>query len=301
MCGLFGYSRQAYYAQLRDKVYRSFDQDAIILLVLQRRKLLPRCGTDQLIVMLKEDFIRMGIKIGRDAMIKLLRKYNLLIRPKKKRKCITTLSDHPFYKYPNIIKDLTANHPNHIWVSDITFLWMEGEGCFAHVMLITDVYSRYVVGYHVSRDMTAESIVKGLDMALQNTTEEQRKYLIHHSDRGMQYCSRLYINRLGTGIKISMTENGDPLENAIAERINRTIKDDFTVERQMEVNCLEEAEEKIKESIRIYNHIRPHSSISYLTPAVAYQGKHELKRMWKSYYKKKQNEVAGADGGIAQA
>ena len=193
---------------------------------------------------------------------------------------------------------MTAAHPNHIWVSDITYLWMEGEGRFAYIMLITDVYSRYIVGYHVSRDMTAESIVKGLEMALENTTEQDRKNLIHHSDRGMQYCSRLYINRLGNNIKISMTENGDPLENAIAERINRTIKDGFTFDQKTEVNCFEEVQNNLKEGIRIYNHLRPHSSVSYLTPAVAYQGKHELKRMWKSYYKKKPTHIAGAQGDL---
>jgi putative transposase len=301
MCRLFGYSRQAYYAQLKDKAYRSFNEDAVILLVLQKRKLLPRCGTDQLMVMLKEDLASMGVKIGRDALIELLRKYDLLIRPKKKRRCITTLSDHPFYKYPNLIKDLPAAHPNHIWVSDITYLWVEGEDRFIYVMLLTDAYSRYVVGYHVSEDMTAESIVKGLDMALANTSEKDRKNLIHHSDRGLQYCSRLYVDHLDKGIKISMTENSDPLENAIAERINRTIKDDFTVDRELRLSSFKEAKEVIEKSINIYNHIRPHSSISYLTPAVAYQRKSEVKRMWRSYYKKKQIGVVNAEGGIVEA
>ena len=298
---MFGYSRQAYYAQLKDKAYRSFDEDAVILLVLQKRKIITGCGTDVLMVLLKEDLNKMGIKIGRDAMIELLRKYNLLIKPKKKRRYITTLSDHPFYKYPNIIKDLTADHPNRIWVSDITYLWIDGEGRFAHIMLLTDVYSRYIVGYHVSLDMTAESIVKGLDMALENTAEQDRKNLIHHSDRGVQYCSRLYIDRLGKDIKISMTENGDPLENAIAERINRTIKDGFVFDQNTQINSFEEAQQKVKESITTYNHLRPHSSISYLTPAVAYQGKHELKRMWKTYYKKKPTHIEGAEGGIVEA
>lgn len=299
MCGLFGYSRQAYYAQLEDKLYSSFDENAVILLVLQKRKLLPRCGTDPLLVMLREDLNRMGIKIGRDALIELLRKYDLLIRPKKKRRCITTLSDHPFFKYPNLIKGLVAAYPNHIWVSDITYLWIEGEDRFVYLMLITDAYSRYVAGYHVSQDMTAESIVKGLDMALSNITEKERENLIHHSDRGLQYCSRLYVDRLGKGIKISMTENSDPLENAIAERMNRTIKDDFTVDRELKLSSFNEAKQVIEKSIDIYNHVRPHSSISYLTPSVAYQGTHAVKRMWKSYYKKK--HTTGAEGGIMEA
>ena len=186
---------------------------------------------------------------------------------------------------------MIAEHPNHVWVSDITYFAIEGEQRFVYVMLITDVYSRCITGYHVSEDMTAATVLKALDMALQNTTEEQRKKLIHHSDRGVQYCSSLYIERLGKDIKVSMTQSGDPLENAIAERINRTIKDDFTVEKELKFSSFEQAKKIINKNIHIYNHVRDHSSISYLTPAIAYQGKHEVKRMWKSYYKQKQADM----------
>jgi putative transposase len=292
MCKLFGYSRQAYYAQLKEKVYRNFDEELIILLILQVREQLKRAGTDQLMKVLKDDFESLNIKIGRDALIELQSRYGVLIRPKKKRRCITTLSDHPFYKYSNLIKDLDVLSCNHVWVSDITYVWVEGEQRFVYLMLITDMYSRYVVGYHVSEDMTADSVVKGLERALENTPAEKRKGLIHHSDRGVQYCSSIYTGRLQQeGIKISMTQNGDPLENAIAERINRTIKDDFTTERELHFDTFKQAERFLGEAVEVYNNIRPHSSVSYLTPAVAYQGKHELKRMWKSYYKKKQVDI----------
>jgi transposase InsO family protein len=241
---------------------------------------------------LKDDFESLNIKIGRDALIALQSRYGVLIRPKKKRRCITTLSDHPFYKYSNLIKDLSVLSCNHVWVSDITYVWVEGEQRFVYLMLITDVYSRYIVGYHVSEDMTADSIVKGLETALENTPAEKRKALIHHSDRGVQYCSSLYTGRLQQeGIAISMTQNGDPLENAIAERINRTIKDDFTTERELQFDTFRQAERFLGEAVEVYNNIRPHSSVSYLTPAIAYEGKHELKRMWKSYYKKKQVDI----------
>jgi transposase InsO family protein len=289
MCKLLGYSRQAYYACLKEKVYRNFDEELIILLILQVREGLKRAGTDQLMKVLKDDFESLNIKIGRDALIELQSRYGVLIRPKKKRRCITTLSNHPFYKYSNLIKDLTIAYCNHVWVSDITYVWVQGEQRFVYLMLITDVYSRYVVGHHVSEDMTADSIVKGLEIALENTPAEKRKDLIHHSDRGVQYCSSLYTGRLQqAGIKISMTQNGDPLENAIAERVNRTIKDDFTTERELQFDTFKQAESFLSKVVELYNNVRPHSSVSYLTPAVAYQGKHELKRMWKSYYKNKQ-------------
>jgi transposase InsO family protein len=183
-----------------------------------------RIGTDKLYFLLADFFNEKGIKMGRDKLYTLLRAHHLLIK-RTKRRAITTNSNHPFYKYPNLIKNFVSTNPNQVWVSDMTYIRLPHR--FAYLSLITDVYSKKLVGWSLQETMQLKGPVEALKMAF-NNNKLTGKELIHHSDRGLQYCSNEYIALLkNKQIAISMTRDGDPGENAIAERINGTIKNEF--------------------------------------------------------------------------
>ena len=221
------------------------------------------------------------IIIGRDAFFDLLSEHNLLVRKRKRRKPITTFSDHWMRKHPNLIEGFYPTAPNQLWVSDITYI-IVGNG-FAYLSLITDAYSRKIVGFYLSIDLSAEGCIRALEMALDNNPVLGR--LIHHSDRGSQYCCSDYVKILNDNfIKISMTQNGDPRENAIAERVNGILKDELLDKSYLNY---QEAVRSVSIAISIYNHQRPHSSIDYLTPIEAHFRSGKLKRRWKNYYSKK--------------
>lgn len=235
---------------------------------------------------LENDFENHQIKIGRDKFFDFLRSNNLLIKPKRYR-AKTTCSYHHFNKYDYLIKDLAPQRNNEIWVSDITYLWLEEKDKFCYLSLITDLYSRKIVGHCVHEDLSVEGCIKALKMALKqrgNKTES----LIHHSDRGVQYCSHSYVKMLQKNdIKISMTQTGDPLENAVAERINKTIKEEFTEDRQMSFKNIELAKRQISTIVAFYNNERPHRSVNWFTPDFAHKQKGKLKKCWKNYYKRR--------------
>ena len=171
---------------------------------------------------------------------------------------------------------------NEIWVSDITYLWLKKSDKFCYLSMITDLYSRKIVGHCVHEDLSVNGCVDALKIALTQRNNKSEK-LIHHSDRGVQYCSHVYVKLLQkNGIEISMTQTGDPLENAVAERINKTIKEEFTNDRQINFTNIVEAKTEIKKFIEFYNHKRPHRSIEWLTPNDAHQRTGILKRVWKS-------------------
>ncbi|MCD6566462.1 MAG: IS3 family transposase [Bacteroidales bacterium] len=223
------------------------------------------------------------IVVGRDAFFDLLSERNLLVRKRKRRKPITTFSDHWMRKYPNLIEGFYPTAPNQLWVSDITYI-IVGDG-FAYLSLITDAYSRKIVGFYLSKDLSAEGCIRALEMALNNNPVLGR--LIHHSDRGSQYCCSDYVKILKNNfIKISMTQNGDPRENAIAERVNGILKDELLDKLHLNYN---EAVRNVSIAISIYNHQRPHGSIDYLTPIEAHFMSGKLKRRWKNYYSKKKD------------
>lgn len=226
-----------------------------------------------------------GMKIGRDALFDLLAANQLLIK-KRKRKIQTTYSNHWFRKYPNLIKDFIPKAINQLWVSDITY-WKIQNGEHLYISLITDAYSRKIVGYHVAETMEAIHSVEALQMALAALGGATRPLqLTHHSDRGIQYCSSKYVKLLqDNDIRISMTENGDPLENAIAERVNGIIKEEYLGYYQ--TDNLKEATKQLQKSISLYNNDRPHMSIGNLTPAILHNNKTiNVQRLWKNYYKK---------------
>lgn len=260
-CELFGYSKQAYYKHCVQYKAMGMQRLQAKDMVLNIRQKMPRLGTRKLHHMLKDVFAQRQIKLGRDALFSLLRKEGLLVG-KLKKYTATTHSKHWLRKYPNLIKELKLVRPEQLWVADITYV--ESLEGFKYLHLITDAYSKQIMGFELCNDMEASSTLKGLQMAL-NKRQYPEKELIHHSDRGLQYCSKLYSNTLiKNNIKISMTENGDPYENAIAERVNGILKDEFGLGDTFE--DLGQCQQQTKQSIDIYNTMRPHLSCGMLTP-----------------------------------
>lgn len=234
--------------------------------------------------MIKEDIERAGIKMGRDALFSLLASEHLLVHPRK-RKQVTTNSKHWYKKYPNLIKDIRPDRPNKIWVSDITYIKAKNE--FLYLFLITDAYSKKILGFRLAKNLDSIHAVNSLQDALKNTCQPVSG-LIHHSDRGIQYCSKEYTDLLkGNDILISMTENGDPLENPIAERVNGILKDEYLFNKLNNYDYLDN--KQVSNAIDKYNTLRPHLSCEMLTPEKAHKSHGQLKKLWKNYYRKKAN------------
>jgi putative transposase len=281
LCPLLGYSRQSFYQGNKAREKEVLQSELIVQKVLEFRKDQKAVGTKKLFVHLQPFFKEHGISMGRDALFALLSEQNLLIRKRKRKTPITTFSNHWMHKYPNLIIGFVATEAHQLLVSDITYVCLS-EGRHAYLSLVTDAYSRKIVGYHLNKDLSAEGCVAALKMAIKQLP--QTAYAIHHSDRGSQYCSFDYVAWLNkNNIAISMTQSGDPLENAIAERINGTIKNELLKES---FDSLKQAKDAIAHSISVYNNIRLHLSIDMLTPSQAHYKTGELKRHWKSYYKR---------------
>ena len=233
-------------------------------LVQTLRMEMPRLGTRKLYFLLKEDLKALGIKIGRDAFFDYLRSEHLLIKPKKNY-TKTTNSKHWLRKYPNLLPEVRLEHSEQVFVSDITYI--KSRERTHYLSLITDAYSRKIVGYKLSDDMSAENVVKALRMAVK--TRKTNNPLIHHSDRGLQYCSSIYQKELkSNSIKPSMTDGYDCYQNALAERVNGILKQEFLIEK---CNNGRELEILVKESISIYNSKRPHLSLKMKTPNLVHE------------------------------
>ena len=245
-------------------------QQAIVLkLVEEIRVDMERVGTIKLHDMLKEPMRQHGIKMGRDKLYDLLSYYGLLIRRKRRRAPLTTDSDHPFFKYKNLVKGLGITYVNQVWVSDITYIRLASGFCY--LSLVTDVFSRRIVGYFLNKDLASEGTINALKMALYNCPRKRDQMLIHHSDRGLQYCCHQYTRLLNHhNIAISMTQNGDPYENAIAERVNGILKQEFGLCSTFK--SLNEAQVAVDHAVKFYNEKRPHFSLALKTPLQVYQG-----------------------------
>jgi len=256
---LFGISRQAVY-QLEQRIKeRSQELSRLKPLILGVRMSMPRIGTRKLYYLLQNDFRLLGVKIGRDALFHYLRAENLLIRPKKNY-TKTTDSKHWMRKYPNLLDGFEPNRPEQVFVSDITYV-KSGERTH-YLSLVTDAFSRKIMGYKLSDDLTAEQPLQALKMAVQN--RKTSLPLIHHSDRGLQYCSNIYQKQLAKSkITPSMTDGYDCYQNALAERINGILKQEFLFETCKNKRALEIL---VKQSIQIYNQRRPHLSLNMQTP-----------------------------------
>lgn len=284
LCWLFGVTRQAYYQSFYREEFVGIEEELVLKEVNSIRKNHPRIGTRKLYIMLEQFMLEHQIKMGRDALFDLLSLHQLLIR-KRRRRITTTQSNHWLKKYPNLIKEFTPISPNKLWVSDITY-WKTDAGLF-YISLITDVYSHKLVGYNLAETMEAVESVQALIMALSENKNIEN--LIHHSDRGSQYCSFKYVNLLQDyNVKISMTETGDPLDNAVAERVNGILKDEYL--ECYNVSSFEQAKELLDQVVKLYNQERPHMSIGNLVPEKVHDFSLEKgERKWKNYYQKKES------------
>ncbi len=288
LCGWFGITRQAYYQNNWDGISITIEENLVIQQVKNIRKNHCKIGTRKLYGMIEPFMTEHKIKMGRDALFTLLAANRLLVR-KRKRRITTTNSYHWLRKYPNLIRDLVPTAINQLWVSDITY-WKIGEN-HVYISFITDAYSHKIVGYQVAETLEAIESIQALKMALSALGRESRQ-LIHHSDRGIQYCSHGYVKLLQDyDIQISMTENGDPLENAIAERINGIVKEEYLDNYQ--VNNIKEAQELLSNVVELYNEERPHMSIGNLTPNQIHLSNKpiKIKKLWKNYYQKRDTFV----------
>ena len=285
LCQLFGYSRQAFYKQQRVLLVQHSKDGLILQQVINIRKEQPRCGTRKLLVMLQPLLKKNHLFISRDGLFYLLAKNKLLIR-KRKRSTHTTNSKHFFYRYPNLVAHFTPLHAHELWVADITYIPMKER--FAYLYLITDAYSRKIVGFHVSDDMRVTSAIVALQKAMDQKPADA--IVIHHSDRGLQYCSNDYVALLKQHhARISMTQNGDPYENAMAERVNGILKTELISDSYPD---LKSAMQHLARCITVYNYKRVHSSINWQIPDKVHTQQGPQIKKWKNYYKtKKEKEV----------
>ena len=251
--------------------------DAIVLkLVREIRQDLPRAGVPKLHFMLQDNLRAHDIKMGRDALYELLGEHGYLIRYRR-RKPYTTNSNHPYKKYPNLIRHIKyLTHPGQLWVSDITYIRLKEK--FGYLSIVTDAYSHKIIGYCLHPTLHSNGPVNAL---LMSAKSKRQATLIHHSDRGSQYCCADYVKMLEHySIQISMTEKGDPYENAMAERVNGILKGEFLLDKTFA--SFADAEHTVKNAIEKYNHIRPHDSCDKLTPVQAHDHNGFLRKRWKT-------------------
>jgi putative transposase len=260
-CRLLGVTRQAYYQYFWQEEFIGIEQNLILQEVLRIRNRHRHMGGRKLFEMLQPYLLEHQIKIGRDGLFDLLQANQLLVR-RRKRRVFTTQSFHWLRKYPNLIREFTPTRPNQLWVSDITY-WKIGSG-YVYVSLITDAFSHKIVGHHVADSLETIETVEALKMAIKDLPADHTG-LVHHSDRGIQYCSSEYVQILyHHNIQISMTENGDPRENAIAERVNGILKEEYLYDYT--VQNVSQAKLVLNFVISLYNVERPHMSCNYKTP-----------------------------------
>jgi transposase InsO family protein len=276
LCKLFGKTRHAFYEKTWYKERRYSDEQIIVELLMELKREIPIQSTKSIYVMLKTTLRDHGITIGRDSLHAIRKNYNLLYKPRR-RYYKTTDSFHRYYKYPNLIKDLVITAIEQVWVCDITYIRVSGS--FNFLSLVTDAYSHLIVGYCLHPSLSTAGPFSALQMAITQLSKPVEG-LIHHSDRGTQYCCDEYISELNKhNISSSMTQDGDPYENAIAERLNGILKYNFALDQAFPNR--EQAMKVVDQAIEVYNHKRPHQSVSMLSPAIAHMYKGELKRTWK--------------------
>lgn len=260
LCQAAGMSRQNFYKLRRRRNRCEVDAGLVAALVKRERGLQPRLGGLKLHGLLREELLDAGVELGRDRFFKVLQQQGLLLDPLP-RGPRTTNSAHREPVYPNLVSGMDVKGPHEVWVSDITYIRTD-EG-FAYLSLISDKYSRKIVGYHLGRTLSSEETLKALEMALRQLPSSHR--LIHHSDRGSQYCCEAYVKRLRQrGVALSMTEKNHCAENAQAERVNGILKQEYFLNYQFQ--CLEHARRAVEEAVRLYNQYRPHRSLKLRTP-----------------------------------
>ena len=275
---VFGLTKQGYYQRIKREIKRAERNRFILMQVANIRQELPRSGTRKLLIYLREALEEAGVKIGRNALFDLLRSHDMLVK-RTRRFHITTDSRHGFKKSPNLIKDIEITHSEQAIAGDITYL--KTDDGYAYLAILTDLYSKKIVGYCVDDNMRVELVKQALNMAHKNKMFNGVES-IHHSDRGIQYCCpdyKQFADKLG--FKMSNTQQYDPYENAVAERVNETLKYEFGLKRKF-VN-LKELKKAVAQAVWIYNNKRVHWSLGLKTPQEVHQSCDSMK--YKSYSK----------------
>jgi len=263
ICGIFECTRQGYHKYLGRCIRKQEHEDRVIAQVLKYRRSQPKAGVRKLKKMLSDD-PSLSLRIGRDRLFALLRERNMLVRNRRKYKACTDYR-HKYRIYPNLLPELEVSRINQVWVSDITYI--RTYPGFVYLYLVTDYFSRKIVGYHISGNLKTESAVKALRKAI--GTKPAAEGLIHHSDHGVQYCSDEYQSLLKHNeIRPSMTGRNRCYDNAVAERINGILKDEFGLNRMLPDITV--AREVAGDAVRIYNRERLHQSLNYQTPEAVY-------------------------------
>ena len=291
-CKLLGVSTQAYYKH-GDTDLRKLAEEAFCVEYIKRIRQKDRgIGGGKLWQMYRKEFGDVH-GVGYNRFYDIIEKYNLKVR-KRKRRAKTTDSDHDLPLYPNLVKELIPLRPNQLWVSDITYMVIclnaqTGEYDFCYLSLVTDYYTKEIIGWCVGETLEARFAVEALEMALGRLGGKRALDLIHHSDRGVQYASYAYTDILRKhNIRISMTECGDPKDNAVAERVNGIVKNELL--QGMSFFSINEVKKALKVAIDFYNNERPHMSLDWRTPAEAALCTGELKKKWTSY---RENAIKG--------
>jgi transposase InsO family protein len=278
-------STQAYYKHGDSQMRKMADEAFVVEFIRRIRQKDRGLGGDKLWMMYKQEFGEEH-SVGYNRFYDIIERHNLKVR-KKKRRARTTNSDHDLPLYPNLVKELIPLRPNQVWVSDITYMVIylnaqTGEYDFCYLSLVTDYYTKEIIGWCVGETLEAKFAIEALDMALGRLGGNPASGLIHHSDRGVQYASYAYTDILKeNNIRISMTECGDPKENAVAERVNGIIKNELLM--GMSFFSIDEVKSALKVAIDFYNNERPHMSLDWKTPAEAALCTGELQKAWKSY------------------
>lgn len=285
LCGLLCVSTQAYYKHT-DTLMRKLAEEAFVVEFIKRVRQSDRgIGGRKLWLMYKKEFGEEH-SVGCNRFYDIMEKYGLKVR-KRHRRAKTTDSNHGLPTYPNMVKDVIPTRPNQVWVSDITYMVIcteeKSEECkFCYLSLITDYYTKEIVGWYVGETLEAKFAIEALKMAVGRLASDRVHTLTHHSDRGVQYASFAYTDILkSNGILISMTESGDPKDNAVAERVNGIIKNELL--KDMVFHSIEEVKSAVAAAIHFYNNERPHMSLDWKTPAEAAQCTGELKKKWVSH------------------
>ena len=265
---MFGISRQAYYKRIHSEIDRASRNSVAQAMVQQVRLSQPKLGTRKLHHLLKDQFVQAGLKLGRDGLFDALRRAHMLVRPRRSYHK-TTDSKHWLYKHPNLVKDRPKpTMAEQLWVADITYI----DTVPGYLSLITDAYSRRIMGHHLHASLHTDGVLKALRMALQQRKTD--RHLVHHSDRGIQYCAEAYqrVHRRH-GVTCSMTDGYDCYQNALAERVNGILKNELLTAKPQD---LEQASIMIDQAVRIYNHQRPHLALQYKTPDEVHRASIEL-------------------------
>ena len=255
-------TRQNYYAQRSRRARQEVNEDLIIKMVIEERRMHPRMGARKLHWILSDPLAKAGVRVGRDRFFVVLRGHALLVPPRRGERPRTTNSYHYLPVFINLVKDMVVSRPNQVWVADLTYL-RTCEG-FLFLALITDRMSRKIVGHHCGDTLEAIGCVRALEMALKGLPRGAKP--IHHSDRGTQYCCHEYVELLRAhNLSISMTEKNHCAENAMAERMNGILKDEYRLDAEFETKG--QAHQAVKQAVLLYNTRRPHTMLKNQIPS----------------------------------